>query len=418
MCAKRRTGCWINPDRDTIQARPAISDVRDQYEAFPYPARDPAEEAKRLITGSPSHPLEMDHCLWGGARDWSQPLRVLVAGGGTGDGLIQLAQMMASAKRPAEITYIDLSTAARAVAEARAKMRGLRNITFHTCSLLDVADHGPFDYIDCCGVLHHLPDPAAGFTALRAALAPHGGMGFMVYAPYGRSGVYPLQEAFGALFADQPAHQRVAAAKSVLAALPAGHPFKCNPNLGDHTIGDAEFYDLLLHSQDRAFDVPALLDILDETGWELAGFALAGLYDLARLAPVPDGMTTAIGMAVAEKLRGTIKTHVGYARASGQSVPLPDPDTRIPHLHGVPAAKLAQAIAQGRAPALTVERERVQISLPPDTAPLIAQINGRQSLADIFNTAGLSPTQARSLWPRIEAQLLPWGVLLYSRFLV
>ena len=84
----------------------------------------------------------------------------------------------------------------------------------------------------------------------------------------------------------------------------------------------------------------------------------------------------------------------------------------------MPAAKLAQAIAQGRAPALTVERERVQISLPPDTAPLIAQINGRQSLADIFNTAGLSPTQARSLWPRIEAQLLPWGVLLYSRFLV
>ncbi|WP_377512506.1 class I SAM-dependent methyltransferase [Octadecabacter sp. R77987] len=390
--------------------------MRDQYEAFPYPARDPADEAKRLITGSPSHPLEMDHCLWGGARDWSKPLRVLVAGGGTGDGLIQLAQMMASANRPAQITYIDLSTAARAVAGARARMRNLTNITFHTGSLLDAPDFGPFDYIDCCGVLHHLPDPAAGFTALRAALAPHGGLGFMVYAPYGRSGVYPLQEAFGALFADMPASQRVTAAKSVLATLPAGHPFKCNPNLGDHTIGDAEFYDLLLHSQDRAFDVPALLQILNETGWELASFAYPGLYDLARLAPAPEGMPATTAMAVAEKLRGTIKTHVGYARA--HPAPVPDPDTRIPHLHGVPAAKLAQAIANGRAPAMTVERERVQITLPPETAPLIAQIDGRQPLARLYKTTGLAPTEARALWSLIESQLSPWGVLLYSRFLV
>ncbi|MBT5040468.1 MAG: class I SAM-dependent methyltransferase, partial [Rhodospirillaceae bacterium] len=29
------------------------TDVRGQYEAYPYPPRDPADEAKRLITGSP-----------------------------------------------------------------------------------------------------------------------------------------------------------------------------------------------------------------------------------------------------------------------------------------------------------------------------------------------------------------------------
>ena len=69
-----------------------MNDVRDQYEAFPYPERDSKDEAKRLITGSPSLPVEMDHWLWGGQRDWSQTLRVLVAGGGTGDGLVQLAQ--------------------------------------------------------------------------------------------------------------------------------------------------------------------------------------------------------------------------------------------------------------------------------------------------------------------------------------
>ena len=63
-------------------------EVQAQYEAYPYPERDPKDEARRLITGSPSLPHEMDHYLWGGARDWSRPLSALVAGGGTGDGLI------------------------------------------------------------------------------------------------------------------------------------------------------------------------------------------------------------------------------------------------------------------------------------------------------------------------------------------
>ncbi|WP_432639608.1 hypothetical protein [Albidovulum sp.] len=68
-----------------------MNKVSEHYEAYPYPERRPADERKRLITGSPSHPLEMDHFLWGGKRDWSQPLRALVAGGGTGDAAPLLA---------------------------------------------------------------------------------------------------------------------------------------------------------------------------------------------------------------------------------------------------------------------------------------------------------------------------------------
>ncbi|EDM70124.1 methyltransferase [Roseobacter sp. AzwK-3b] len=199
-----------------------MTTVKAQYEAYPYPERDPADETRRLVTGSPSHPLEIDHFLFDGCRDWSQPLRVLVAGGGTGDGLIQIAALMKQADRACEVTYLDLSTASRQVAEARAAARGLDRITFLTGSLLDAPDLGEFDYIDCCGVLHHLPDPAAGFAALRAALAPKGGMGFMVYAPYGRSGVYPLQAAFGALFEGLAPEDRLSHARALLARLPQG----------------------------------------------------------------------------------------------------------------------------------------------------------------------------------------------------
>ena len=39
-----------------------VSDpVREQYEALPYPPRDPRDEAKRLVIGSPSHLAELNH---------------------------------------------------------------------------------------------------------------------------------------------------------------------------------------------------------------------------------------------------------------------------------------------------------------------------------------------------------------------
>lgn len=398
-----------------------MSQVKTQYEAFPYPARDPADEATRLITGSPSHPLEIDHFLFSGHRDWTQPLRVLVAGGGTGDGLIQLAQMMAQLRRPADITYVDLSTASRRIAEGRAQARGLTGIRFITGSLLDAPDWGPFDYIDCCGVLHHLPDPAAGFAALHAALAPEvrtagGGLGFMVYAPYGRSGVYPLQAAFGALFQGLAPEERLRAAQAVVADLPPGHPFARNPNLGDHKASDAGFYDLLLHSQDRAFDVSELLDLLALSGWALSGFTMPALYDLARIAPVPGHLDAAGRMAVAEQLRGTIKAHVAYAIPQGAARGLADgrAQSLVPHLKGVQAGPLAQVIAKGQTPKLSFAGVEAVLSLPRDTAPLIAAIDGRRTLGQIAHVARMDPIRMNTLWPKVQRELGDWGLLLYS----
>src|SRR5262252_7258046 len=179
--------------------------VRAQYEVYPYPPRDPRDEAKRLIEGSPSHLLEINHYVFAGGRDFRQPFRALIAGGGTGDGAIMLAQHLADRGCPAELVYLDVSASARAVAEARAQQRNLTNIRFMTASLLDLPTLalGLFDYIDCCGVLHHLPDPAAGLAILAAALKEDGGMGLMVYGALGRTGVYHLQEILSRLAADE-----------------------------------------------------------------------------------------------------------------------------------------------------------------------------------------------------------------------
>jgi len=394
-----------------------MNKVRDQYEAYPYPERDPRDEKKRLILGSPSLPQEIDHYVFSGQRDWSAPLRILVAGGGTGDGLIQLTALLTQYGKPYEATYIDLSTASRQIAEARAKTRKLENITFLTGSLLEAPDHGPFDYIDCCGVLHHLPDPDAGFTALRAALAPGGGMGFMVYAPYGRSGVYPLQEAFAALYQDTSPKDRLKAARRLLDKLPAGHPFRANPNLNDHKSGDAGFYDLLLHSTDRAYDVQTLTDTLTRTGWSFTGFTVPILYDLARLTEVPEGMDPVQAMAVAEKLNGTIRTHTGYATDAPRPVATGKTRALVPHVKGVQAAQLARAVAQGQAPALDTDGIKGTLALPKPAALCFAAIDGRRSLQDIAAHTGMDPITFGGLWAQVEKALLPWGMLVYSTVL-
>ncbi len=390
--------------------------VTEHYDAYPYPARDPADEAKRLITGSPSRPAEIDHFIFGGCRDWRVPLRVLVAGGGSGDGLIQLAQLMTSVGRPYEITYLDLSTSARKVAEARAKARGLTGITFHTGSLLDAPDYGQFDYIDCCGVLHHLPDPAAGFAALSRAVTPAGGLGFMVYAPYGRSGVYPLQQAFAALLAGLSPQDRLKEARAILTALPEGHPFKVNTQVTDHRVSDAGFYDLLLHGQDTAFDVTRLITVIESTGWSLVSFCKPALYDPTLFAPKAEGLSEVAAMAVAEKLRGTIKTHVGYAvpaaqprtPASGAKL------TLVPHLSGGRPADLARHIAAGKPLRLKEPDGPVTLDLPAKAAPLIAAINGRRNLSEIAAQAQFDPLSFGAAWGPVDRALTGWGLLHYS----
>ena len=65
-----------------------------------------------------------------------------------------LAQQLAD-RGAGTVTYLDMSAASLAIAQARAKARGLKNITFHQGSLLDLPGKGwqAFDYIDFIDVI-------------------------------------------------------------------------------------------------------------------------------------------------------------------------------------------------------------------------------------------------------------------------
>ena len=376
-----------------------MDDVRAQYEALPYPPRDPRDEAIRLITGTPSHILEVNHYLFSGRLNFNRPFRALVAGGGTGDSCIMLAQQLADRRCPGEVVYLDVSTASRAVCEARAKARGLRNITFLTGSLLDLPTMpiGAFDYIDCTGVLHHLPDPAAGMRALAAVLQPEGGMGVMLYGEYGRSGVYPLQELLRTLAPLSMAlEDRIAMAKRLIRFLPTTNLFRRNPYLNDHvTGGDAGLYDLLLHSCDRAFTVPQIGTMAQEAGLRVVAFLEPVRYEPATYMSDPIIARQASSLplveraAFAERLAGNLRTHIFYAtRAGFDTVARPEDTSAIPVLREMDPQKLAAGLQPGTPLIANLDGFPWRAQLPALAPRIVGQIDGRRTVAEIYTSLG------------------------------
>jgi len=384
--------------------------LRAQYEAYPYPARDPADERRRLVTGSPSHLDELNHYVFAGRLDFGRPLEVLVAGGGTGDATIMLAQQMADAGIPGRITHLDLSEAAMAVARKRAEVRGLTGIDFRRGSLFDLEGLGPFDYIDCCGVLHHLDDPAGGLRSLAAALKPGGGMGVMVYAPYGRTGVYPLQEALRPLAAGLPPAERVALARRLIQHLPPTNWLRANPFITDHAAADANLYDLLLHSRDRAYTVGELADLAAAAGLGVSALVNPNRYDPALWVKDPrilkrlDGLHWLERAAWAERVCGSLTKHIAYLVPAGreaEAVAVPDgPDVR-PVLRGLEPEDI-RAIRPDSVMDAELPGGIHKIALPRLARPILEQVDGRTSVGAIHER--LQATLGRLPWDTFKAQ--------------
>ncbi|MGE5516146.1 MAG: class I SAM-dependent methyltransferase [Bacteroidota bacterium] len=378
-----------------------VTGVKDQYEVFPYPLRAPEDDRKRLVTTLGGNLDGISHFAFDGRRDFSKPLRLLVAGGGTGDALIYLAQQLADRACPAEVVYIDLSTASRAIAEARAAIRGL-TITFVTGSLLDVGTlaPGPYDYIDCSGVLHHLPDPDAGLAALAAQLAPDGAMGIMLYGTLGRSGVYPMQALLRTLAPDTlPAAERLAIFRKVMASLPATNLLRHNPVLGiNPQTDDNELFDMFLHSQDRSYTVEEIGRFAAGSGLRVTSFIPLAQYDPAGACGDPqvlkrlDGKSMLERAAVAEALHCLSQMHVFYLVRQGNGVTIPSPteDDAVPVWHdgfAFPHQKLGGTFQFGKSRGPVV----CQITVTAEISAIASRIDGNTSLGAIRRAAGLSP---------------------------
>jgi SAM-dependent methyltransferase len=238
--------------------------VRRQYEALPYPHRNPADDEKSLFVTSLDDLGAINFYCYRGRRNVQKGFRCLVAGGGTGDALMYLAHQLRATD--ATITYLDLSEASQQIALARARFSGMaERIIWRQGSLLDLPNMalGEFDYINCSGVLHHLDNPLAGLESLKSVLKPDGAMGIMLYAFSGRTGVYQVQDLMRHLCRGevdpQVALQR---ARTVLSTLPHTNWFRRGAGLFTEEMDDAELYDMFLHPRDQAFSAAQVHDLV------------------------------------------------------------------------------------------------------------------------------------------------------------
>lgn len=246
-----------------------LKQVQDHYLDYPYPHRDPEDDKKRLMKVYGDYLGEISHWLFEGKKDFKKGFRCMVSGGGTGDSIVYLAEQLKDTD--AEVVYLDFSKTSMEVAKERAKNRGLTNITWINDSILNIPDLklGKFDYIQCSGVLHHLENPDAGFKCLSDSLTDDGGINIMVYAKYGRTGVYQIQDLLRMANEGITSRQEeVKNAWDIVNILPKTNWYLRGEDLlADHKYyGDIGMYDMFLHKQDRCYDIPELYDFVKKAG--------------------------------------------------------------------------------------------------------------------------------------------------------
>jgi SAM-dependent methyltransferase len=379
-----------------------LKSVRNQYEDYPYPPRDPQDEKKRLLQDASSALPQLNHYCYRGQRDFSG-YRALVAGSGTGDATIFLAHQLKDLG--GHVVSLDLSSASLDLVKRRAEVRGLDNITWVHGSIMDLPTMGmePFDHINCSGVLHHLADPDAGLAALKSVLKDDGCMGIMLYATYGRTGVYQMQSLLRLLNqGENDITDSLDNTKVMLGALPPGNWYRYGVGLSSDIaeFGDSGIYDLLLHPQDRAYTIPQVYDFVEQAGLHFSQFSdpryrlmldpdisIGNPQLLAKIKALP----VRDQQALLELFYGTIVKHSFYVSAQADTTAQLDDLDNVAYLHHCPgdAPHVAVAVALEKEQGRPILMKGPGFSFPvfpkQYTQAIFRELDGSRTLREVFS---------------------------------
>jgi SAM-dependent methyltransferase len=284
--------------------------VREFYERYPYPRPIESLEKYRKLWQDQQRRRADYHLFWP-ARPYREDHSILIAGCGTSQ-----AAKHALRWPSAQVVGIDFSATSVHCTEELKRKYNLNNLQVRQLPIGQVKDLGAsFDQIVCTGVLHHLADPDAGLRALREVLKPDGAMQLMVYAPYGRAGIYLLQE-FCKRISIHPTDEEIRDLIAALRSLPPGHPLENLMREAPDFREEAGLADALLNPQDRAFSVPQLFDFIKRGELTFGRWirqapytpqcgAIANIPQASRIAQLP----LVDQYAAAELFRGTMVTH-------------------------------------------------------------------------------------------------------------
>jgi SAM-dependent methyltransferase len=284
--------------------------IRAFYESHPYPAPITSLERRLDRYRDPHRRRAQNLLLW--PLEKPRPDRsILVAGCGTSQ-----AARHALMEPDARVTAIDVSETSLRHTRDLQQNHDIRNLQLHQLAIERIGELGEtFDQIVCTGVLHHLSDPDAGLRALREVLAVDGAIHIMVYAPYGRAGIYMIQD-YCRLLGIGVRDEDLRDLGKTVQALPIDHPIAGVVKRAKDFAQPSALADALLNPRDRAYSVPQVYDWLERCGlkfgrWhEQAAYlpqcgAIDGAPHHARLVALP----CPAQHAAIELLRGTIDRH-------------------------------------------------------------------------------------------------------------
>jgi SAM-dependent methyltransferase len=346
-----------------------VDRVSGFYQRYPYPPPEDDLDAYRRAWDVQRRRAES--FLFWPHEPYRDDRTILVAGCGT-----MQAAHYAVRWPDARVVGIDVSDASIAFEERLKKTHSLDNLELQ---ILPVERAGElerdFDYIVCTGVLHHLIDPCVGLRALRSVLAPAGALHLMLYAPYGRAGIYMLQDycrRLGIGTTERDVDELAAA----LRALPPDHPIVRLLRTSPVFTSKAGMADALLHPQDRAYSVPDLVQFLDDGNLAFGRWIRQAQYlpDCGALASSPhreklEKLNPFEQYAAIELFRGTMSRHSAIAYRDDK-----------PESHGFDARPddAWERYVPLRLPGTTIVRERL-----PEGASAVL-INRNHTFTDLY----------------------------------
>ena len=414
----------------------SLEEVQKQYENYPYPPRDPNDEYKRLVMLYANDLHLINHYCFKGElsipkKGESQPFRILVAGAGTGDSVIEFAEVLRDYN--VEVTYLDISSASMEIAKKRAEVRGLDNIIWLHESLLEIPNLklSKFDYINCVGVLHHLANPLEGLLALKSVLKKDGAMHIMVYAEYGRVPVYMMQELAKRINSNEANLQkRVENTKAILQNLPDRNWFKISYKRWQEEIKtDIGLYDLLLHSQDRAYTIPQLYEFIEKEGG-LKIIEFIGNYNRNKIAynpalylPQGELLEKILAkpkeeqQAIAELIAGDMVKHSFYLSYEGEgSIASPENLELVPYFRNLELKSFIinnyKKFKNSRVKLEIKGRGYLELEFTNEIVALVEKIDGRKSIKEILNEIGKDSKRYFKSFKKLYYRLFQFELML------
>ena len=259
-----------------------ISAVEGLYDTFPFPPDPLIDEAPPGYNWRWSWPVAYSFCT--GQKPKKQDIRILDAGCGTGSSTDYLVHL----NPQASVVGIDLSGGALGLAKERCIRSGASRVEFHHLSIYDLEKlEGEFDFINCVGVLHHLPDPIQGIQNLALKLAPGGIMHIFVYAELGRWEIRLMQQAIAILQGNKRGNYQdgVKIGRQLFASLPENNRLVKyeQERWSLENQRDECFADMYVHPQEIDYNIDTLFELIEASGLEFLGFSNWEYWDIKRL---------------------------------------------------------------------------------------------------------------------------------------